>query len=405
MILLPRSAHEVVSQDENTAFRKKREAVGWKNWMFLRDTASTGRGKWNGRGGWSLTEASKKGIFMEKVFHTGRLYSMPTILDVALKANVSIATVSRVVNNSSHKVNSLTKKNVLKAIRELDYRPNALAKGLLKKKTMTIGIIIPDISNPYYAEIVRGIQDMADQFGYAIILLNTDRNQDWIIKHIYFLREKSADGIIFSGGTIHGEKVLSSLKELRERVVVIGRHRVDFPAVVINNVGGAAKATQHLIGLNHKRIGFIGGPDKSTSSRDRLSGYKNALAQSSCPIDKNLIKKGDLTPRSGYLLAKELIRKEQFTAIFAANDQMAIGAVRAAKELGSRVPEDLSVVGFDNIPFSSYFVPSLTTVEIPMYQIGAAAMEMLVNLISEKHTEKLRWFDTKLLIRDSTAQR
>ncbi len=330
---------------------------------------------------------------------------MPTILDVALKAKVSIATVSRVVNDSSHKVNSTTRKNVLNVIRELDYRPNALAKSLLKKKTMTVGIIIPDISNPYYAEIVRGIQDMADQFGYAIFLLNTDRNQDRIVKHIYFLREKSADGIIFSGGIIHGEKVLSSLKELRERVVVIGRHKVDFPAVVIDNVGGAAKATQHLIELNHKRIGFISGPDKSTSAKDRLSGYKNALIQNSCPIDKNLIKKGDLTPRSGYLLAKELIQREQFTAIFAANDQMAFGAIRAAKELGSKVPDALSVVGFDNIPFSSYFDPSLTTVEIPMYHIGAAAMEMLINLISEEHSEKLRWFDTKLMVRDSTAKR
>ncbi len=331
--------------------------------------------------------------------------SMSTILDVALKARVSIATVSRVVNNSSHKVNSTTRKKVLRAIRQLDYRPNALAKGLLMKKTMTVGIIIPDISNPYYAEIVRGIQDMADQFGYAIILLNTDRNQDRIIRHIYFLREKSADGIIFSGGIIHGEKVLASLKELRERVVVIGRHKVDFPAVVIDNIGGAARATQHLIGLNHKRIGFIGGPDKSPSARDRLAGYKNALVQGSCPIDKNLIKKGDLTPRSGYLLAKELIQRERFTAIFAANDQMAFGAIRAAKEGGSKVPDDFSVVGFDNIPLSSYFNPSLTTVEIPMYHIGAAAMEMLVNLISKKSAEKFRWFDTKLLIRDSTAKR
>jgi LacI family transcriptional regulator len=330
---------------------------------------------------------------------------MSTILDVALKARVSIATVSRVVNNSSHKVNSTTRKNVLKVIRELDYRPNALAKGLLMKKTMTIGIIIPDISNPYYAEIVRGIQDMADQFGYAILLLNTDRNQDRIIKHIYFLREKSADGIIFSGGIIHGEKVLSTLKELRERVVVIGRHKVDFPAVVIDNIGGAAKATQHLIGLNHKRIGFIGGPHKSTSSRDRLAGYKNTLIQNGCPIDKNLVKKGDLTPMSGYLLAKELVQKERLTAIFAANDQMAFGAIRAAKELGLKVPSDLSVMGFDNIPFSSYFDPSLTTVEIPMYHIGAAALEMLVSLISEKNTEKLRWFDTRLLIRDSTSKR
>ena len=342
---------------------------------------------------------------MEKVYHSHRDEIMSNILDVALKSKVSIATVSRVVNNSSHKVNSTTRKKVLKAIRELDYRPNALAKGLLMKKTMTIGIIIPDISNPYYAEIVRGIQDMADRYGYAIILLNTDRNRDRIIKHIYFLREKSADGIIFSGGIIHGEKVLSSLKELRERVVVIGRHKADFTAVVVDNVGGAMKATHHLIGLHHKRIGFIGGPDKSVSATERLLGYRNALIQSNYSVDKKLIKKGDLTPRSGYLLAKELIQTERLTAIFAANDQMAFGAIRAAKESGLRVPGDFSVVGFDNIPFSSYFDPSLTTVEIPMYAIGAAAMEMLVNLISEKNAEKLRWFDTKLLIRDSTTER
>ncbi len=330
---------------------------------------------------------------------------MSNILDVALKANVSIATVSRVVNNSSHKVNPKTRRKVLEAIRELDYRPNALATGLHTKKTMTIGIIIPDISNPYYAEIVRGIQDMADQHGYAMLLLNTDRNQERIVKHIRFLREKSADGIIFSGGVIDGERVLSSLKELRERVVVIGRHPVDFPAVLIDNVGGGMKATRHLIELNHRRIGFIGGPDQSISARDRFSGYRNAMTQSRYPIEKNLIRKGDFTPRSGYLSAKDLFLKERLTAIFAANDQMAFGAIRAAREMGINVPGGMAVVGFDNISFSSYFDPPLTTVEIPKYSIGAAAMEMLIHRISNKNGEKLRWFNTSLLIRGSTARR
>ncbi len=328
---------------------------------------------------------------------------MANIVDVALRAKVSIATVSRVVNKSPHKVNPATRERVLAAIRELDFRPNALAKGLLMKKTMTAGIIIPDISNPYYAEIVRGIQDMADHHGYAVILLNTDRKPDRIMKQIYFLREKAVDGIIFSGGIIHGEKILSSLKELEGRVVVIGRHKANFPAVTIDNAGGAMKAVQHLIDLNHKRIGFIGGPDKSTSSRERISGYKTALVQNGLAVDKDLIRKGDLTPMSGYVSAKELVRIKGITAILTANDQMAFGAIRAAKEQGIMVPEDLSVVGFDNIPFSSYFVPSLTTVEIPMYQIGAASLEMLVNLISNKNTEKFRWFETRLLVRDSTA--
>jgi LacI family transcriptional regulator len=326
------------------------------------------------------------------------------ITDVARKAGVSIATVSRVLNNSDHKVNPATRQKVLEVIKDLDYRPNALAKGLLMKKTMTVGIIIPDISNSYYAEIVRGIQDMADQCGYAILLLNTDRNQDRIVKHIYFLREKAADGIIFSGGIIHAEKVLSSLKELRERVVVIGRHQVDFSAVMIDDKGGAAKATQHLIDLGHRRIGFIGGPDKSNSARDRLAGYKSALTRNRYPVNKNLIQKGDFTPQSGYLAAKELIQRERPTSIFAANDQMALGAIRAIKEMELRVPDDLSIVGFDDIPVSSYFDPPLTTVEIPKYHIGAVAMEMLVNLISKKNAEKLRWFHTQLLIRNSTKR-
>ena len=330
---------------------------------------------------------------------------MSNIVDVALKANVSIATVSRVVSNSSHKVNAITRKRVLDAVEALDYRPNALAKGLLMKKTMTVGIIIPDISNPYYAEIVRGVQDMADQYGYAVILLNTDRIQERITKHIYFLREKSADGIIFSGGAIHGEKVLSSLEGFRERVVVIGRHRVESSAVMIDNAGGATKAIQHLVELGHERIGYIGGPDKSASAKDRLAGYRSALAHHGYPVDKNLIGKGDFTPSSGYLSAKELIAREQPTAIFAANDQMAFGSIHAANELGLRVPDDLSVVGFDNIPFGSYFEPPLTTVEVPMYQIGAAAMEMLFNLISRKNAEELRSFSTKLIKRASTAKR
>ncbi len=268
---------------------------------------------------------------------------------------------------------------------------------------MTVGIIIPDISNAYYAEIVRGIQDAADRYGYALILLSTDRSRQRIIRHIHFLREKSADGLIFSGGVIPDEGV-ASLKELRERVVVIGRHRVDFPAVLVDNTGGAVKATQHLIGLGHTRVGFIAGPDRSTSSRDRLAGYRNALVQAGLPLDRRLVRTGDLTPRSGHILSRDLIERERPTAIFAANDQMAFGAIRAAAEQGLRVPADLAVVGFDNVPFSSYYTPSLTTVEIPMHEMGTAAMEMLVNLISRDNAERSRSFGTRLLVRESSRQ-
>jgi LacI family transcriptional regulator len=329
---------------------------------------------------------------------------MANILDVALKANVSIATVSRVVNKSDHKVNPATREKVLAAISELDYRPNALAKGLLMKKTMTIGIIIPDISNPYYAEIVRGIQDTADLAGYAVMLHNTDGKQERIIRHIYLLREKSADGVIFCGGIITGYETLSILKELKERVVVVGRHEVDFPAVMVDNMGGATQAVQHLIDLGHRRIGCIGGPDGSTTAADRLKGYRNALAQNGMALNELLVKRGTWNPESGYLLAKELLEgPEKPTAVFSANDQMAFGVIKAARELGLNVPKDLAVVGLDNVPPGSYFDPPLTTVEIPMYDIGVASMRMLIDLLSGEPFVKLRLFNTKLLVRGSTA--
>ncbi|MBW2063612.1 MAG: LacI family DNA-binding transcriptional regulator [Deltaproteobacteria bacterium] len=328
---------------------------------------------------------------------------MSTIRDVATRANVSIATVSRVINNSPHRVGRETREKVLKAIQELDYRPNALAQGLIMKRSMTIGIIIPDISNPYYAEIVRGIQDAADRAGYAIVLQNTDRKKEKIIKCIHVLRDKKADGIIFSGGIIHGYETLSVLGELNSRVVVIGRHEVDFPAVRVDNIGGATQAIQHLVDLGHERICFINGPEMSTTSIDRQRGYKNALAKNNLPFDRELLKRGNLTAESGYLAAKEVLKlRRRPTAIFTSNDLMAFGAICAARELGMEVPGDLAVVGFDNIPLCTYFDPPLSTVEIPMYELGLSAMRMLFDLINQNEFDRYKILKTRLIIRESS---
>ena len=297
-----------------------------------------------------------------------------------------------------------TRKRVLAAIDELDYRPNALARGLLMKKTHTIGIIIPDISNPYYAEIVRGMQDMADRNGYDVILQNTDRNQDRIVKSIYLLREKIVAGVIFSGGIIHGYHPLSALKELRDRVVVIGRHEVNFPAVLVDNIGGSSHAVQHLIDQGHRRIGFIGGPQNSTTMIDRLKGYESALAQNGFPMDETLLKWGDLNPESGFAATKSLLQqKKRPSAILAGNDLMAFGAIHAARQLGFNVPDGLAVVGFDDVPLSAYFEPPLTTIKIPRYRLGAGAMEMLIDLIQDNEFSRMKWFKTELIVRGSTV--
>ncbi len=236
-------------------------------------------------------------------------------------------------------------------------------------------------------------------------LHNTDKKPGGITRYIYLLREKSADGIIFSGGIIDGRETISILRELKERVVVIGRHEVDFPAVMVDNIGGASQAVQHLFDLGHRIIGFIGGPDGSTTALDRLEGYKNALVRNGMKFAPGLVKKGTWNPESGYLLGTELLHgKTRPTAIVAANDQMAFGVIKAARVLELRVPEDLAVVGFDDIPLGSYFDPPLTTVKIPMHDLGGASMTTLLNLISGEPFEKTRLFRTTLQVRGSTVK-
>ena len=186
--------------------------------------------------------------------------------------------------------------------------------------------------------------------------------------------------------------------------MVIGQHEVNFPAVVVDNIGGAAQATQHLIDLNHTRIGFIGGPKNSSTVTDRLKGYKSTLAQNGIAFDGRLIRWGNFTPKSGYQAATTLLKEgDQPTSIFDTNDQMAFGVIYAVRELGLKVPDDVAVVGFDNIPMSSYFIPPLTTIEIPINHLGVASMVMLIKLISQIPFSPLKWFKTRLIVRDSSG--
>jgi LacI family transcriptional regulator len=328
---------------------------------------------------------------------------MTTILEVAEKAGVSITTVSRVLNDSAHKVNKKTQARVLKVIKELDYRPNALAKSLLAKRSMTIGIIIPDISNPYYAEIVRGIQDKAEEEGYSVLIQNTDRKADRVTRSIYDLRDKNADGVIFAGGIFHTKNFLPILNTLTHRTVVIGRCEGDFPAVRIDNVEAAFLAVKHLSELGHRNIAFVKGVTDSSTMIDRLEGYKKAMKHFNYPVRGSFVRMGSLTLDGGYTQLKELIAmKTRPSAVILANDQMAFGAVKAIKEEGLSIPGGIALIGFDNVPLCSFFEPSITSIEIPRYQLGYAAMEMIINLITNTAMEKTRWFQVELIKRNST---
>lgn len=328
-----------------------------------------------------------------------------TILDVARLARCSITTVSRVLNNSSHKVNEETRRRVLEAIQELDYRPNALAKSLLSRRTMTIGAVVPDISNPYYAEVVRGIQDTADEEGYTVLIQNTDRLSDRLRRGIHILREKNVDGFIFTGG-LHGmERIGELLRELKERTVVIGRLEENFPSVRVDNEQASILAVEYLVQKGYHRIAYVSGALYSTTMLDRLEGFRKALKQFDLQEVPGYIQEGKQTLQSGYEAMRRLLSlPKKPEAILFANDQMLFGAMKALSEEGLRVPRDCAVIGFDNVPLCSYFEPTITSIEIPKYELGQAATQLLFSLIKGEKTQTPLWFPVRLIERESTGK-
>lgn len=327
-----------------------------------------------------------------------------TIEDVAARAGVSISTVSRVLNDTGYPMRPETRQRVLEAIEELDFHPSPLARGLLGKPTQTIGLIIPDISNPYYPLLSRGVEDVASDHGYTVIFCNTDRSIAKVRRYVEVLREKQADGFIFAGGGLETAGEPFPAEDLGQKVVLVGRHRWPFPSVQVDNVRAAYEATAHLVQLGHRRIAFIGGPANLTSARDRLRGYHQAVLELGAAADDTLIREGDFRSQSGYESALSLLgTPDPPTAIFAANDRMAIAAMAAAFDAGRRVPQDLAVVGFDDTPIASYVRPSLTTVALPSYEMGASAARLLLKLLSGGATEEIVWLPTRLVVRQSSG--
>jgi len=329
-----------------------------------------------------------------------------TIQDVASRAGVSITTVSRVLNDTGYPMRPETKRRVLEAIEALDFRPNPLARGLLGKATRTIGLIIPDISNPYYPLLSRGVEDTASEHGYTVIFCNTDRKLAKLRNYLEVLREKQADGIIFAGGGMDAEGDPLPLQEIESPVVLVGRHRLPFPSVQVDNIGAAHTATTHLIELGHRRIAFVGGPNALSSARDRLKGYRRAMEQAGIRPDESLIREGDFGSESGYRAALSLIQEgsPRPTALFAANDQMALGAMAAAFDLGVRVPDELALVGFDDTPAGRYVRPSLTTVSLPTYEMGATAAQLLLKMLAGETITGAIGLPAHLVVRQSSGE-
>ncbi|MFC7441250.1 catabolite control protein A [Laceyella putida] len=312
-----------------------------------------------------------------------------TIYDVAREAGVSMATVSRVVNGNPN-VKPVTRKKVLDVIRQLGYRPNAVARGLASKKTTTVGVVIPDISNTFYAELTRGIEDIATMYHYNIILSNSDLKKEKEIQLIEALLEKQVDGLLFLGGELtdtHREIFAASTVPV---VLAATRdEKKELPYVTIDQIQAAKEATTILIHEGHDQIALIGGPlTDSVNGYPRYIGYKEALEENDLSLDESLVRLGDYRYRSGYEAMKNLLEnKPELSAAFVASDEMAVGAIHAVQDQGRRVPEDVSIIGFENIPLASQVRPLLSTVSVPMYDIGAVAMRLLTKYMNDEHVE------------------
>lgn len=330
---------------------------------------------------------------------------MPTIRDVARHAGVSIATVSHVINHT-RPVSDELKQRVQEAMTTLGYQRNPMARALRSKQSLTIGVIVPDNTNPFFTEITRGIEDISLQNEYSVITCDSRGDLSREAMHTRNLRGKQVDGIIFvaAGG---GETHIQQLVDREVPVVMVERDPYDLrvDAVMISNMRGAELATQHLLDLGHRRIACITGPQRVTLRSERLQGFRDRLAAAGIALPDAYVVDGNFASDIGYLVARDLLAlPERPTAIFAFNDLMAMGVLLAAQEAGLRVPEDLSVVGFDDIFLAAYTVPPLTTIRLPVHEMGQMAMEMLLNRIENRDAPLARkTLEIDLIVRKSTA--
>jgi len=329
---------------------------------------------------------------------------MANIYDVAHAAGVSISTVSHVLNGTRF-VSPDTRAKVLAAIEELNYRPSSLARAMVRQETRTIGLIVPDIVNPFYADLGRGVENYGYAAGYSVLLCNSDRKAEKETAYLDMLISKRVDGVIYATSD-RAEERLAPLRAHGVPVVTFDRDYAGISAIMLDNYSGGQAAARHLIDLNHRRIACITGPESPSLSSDRVRGYRAALEAAGLPEDHSLIRNGDYTLASGHAAAHALMElPDPPTAIFACNDAMAIGAMAALRELDICVPGQVSIVGYDNITASAYTCPPLTTLATPIRELGEQMCQLLLDSIDRPQQEEARRLvmHSELIVRQSTA--
>lgn len=330
---------------------------------------------------------------------------MSTIKHVAARAGVSFTTVSHVLN-STRRVSDSARQRVEAAIAEMGYAPSAVARALKMSETLILGVIVPNITNPFFAELTRGIEDRCRQTDYSVFLCNTDDDPQRQARYLQRLLERRVDGLLLAAAAADAVPLVRRLEAAHVPTVVIDRTLPGLAAdlVRVDHQAGAALGVEHLIGLGHRRIACLAGPSPFAVSRARVAGWRQAMNDAQLPIDERWLYEGDFSAAAGHAMTSRLLAEHDVTAIFAGNDLLAIGALRAAAERGVSVPAQLSVIGFDGIDVGGYVYPALTTVAHPIRTMGEMAASVLFErLASGPGARRDVVLPTTLLIRESTG--
>jgi len=328
-----------------------------------------------------------------------------TIYDIAKAAGVSIATVSKVINGTG-RISTDTRERITEIMQELDYQPSVVASALTGKSTFTIGLLIPDLANPFFAEIARSVEDRGHELGFNLVMCSTDNNSKKEAGYITLLRQKRVDGIIIATGTSI-EGLLSGLADYNIPLALISR---DIPTIEADSVRadddtGAYQAVAHLTGLGHRHIALIAEDPELMTTKERMRGYRRALEDANIAYTDDLVTISNSSVEAGKQRALELMGSDHPpTAIVAFNDLLAVGVVQAAKELRLSIPWDLSVISFDNTVLAGIVDPPLTSVAVPIQQMGRQIMDMLIERVSGEKGDKRRIvLKPELIIRQSTT--
>ncbi|NGZ73796.1 LacI family DNA-binding transcriptional regulator [Saccharibacillus alkalitolerans] len=345
-----------------------------------------------------------------------------TVYDIAREANVSVATVSRVLNNTAP-VKKETRDRIVALMNKHQFQPNALARSLTRKETGMIGFILPDITNPFFPEVLSGFDSEARRLGYTYFLCDTistneenqrlyDRQYERESQYLGLLMEKQVDGIVMIGGRVDLAKpdpeLAREVEELAKRVPIVLLNG-SLPKTKLNRVSadqklGAQLAVQHLIGLGHRDIALIGGYAKMSNTQQRLSGFRSAMKDAGLAVRREWTLTEGFSVEKGQEFAARLLNmKRRPTAMFCLNDLLAIGALKAAHRAGIAVPEELSIVGYDDIPQATYSIPELTTVSLKSQEIGRQAAKTLDKMIAGKKVPALQSIVPELIVRETTA--